>query len=62
MYGTTFDIDDNVLDEDYVVPIGKAKIMREGKDITLVSHSIGKLYIKIPLCYFEMNKDEIFES
>jgi len=41
MYGTTFDIDDNVLDEDYVVPIGKAKIMREGKDITLVSHSIG---------------------
>ena len=62
MYGTTFDIDDNVLDEDYVVPIGKAKIMREGKDITLVSHSIGKIYIKILLCYFEMNKDEIFES
>merc|ERR1712209_26104 len=41
MYGQTFDIDDNVLDEDYVLPIGKAKIMRQGKDITLVSHSIG---------------------
>ena len=41
MYGQNFDIDDNVLDEDYVLPIGKAKIMRQGKDITLVSHSIG---------------------
>merc|ERR1712209_242573 len=41
MYGQTFDIDDNVLDGDYVLPIGKAKIMRQGKDITLVSHSIG---------------------
>merc|ERR1712012_384835 len=41
MYGTTFDIEDKVLEEDFVLPIGKAKVMREGKDITLVSHSIG---------------------
>merc|ERR1711981_337448 len=41
VYGTTFDIDDNVLDADFVVPIGKAKVQRQGKDITLVSHSIG---------------------
>merc|ERR1711953_678823 len=41
VYGSTFDIDDNVLDADFVVPIGKAKVQREGKDITLVSHSIG---------------------
>jgi pyruvate dehydrogenase E1 component beta subunit len=41
LYGTTFDISDDVLDENFVVPIGKAKIMRQGKDITLVSHSIG---------------------
>merc|ERR1712241_518323 len=41
MYGTTFDIEDKVLEDDFVLPIGKAKVMREGKDITLVSHSIG---------------------
>merc|ERR1712209_274344 len=41
VYGTTFDIEDKVLEEDFVLPIGKAKVMREGKDITLVSHSIG---------------------
>merc|ERR1719170_104094 len=41
LYGTTFDIEDKVLEEDFVLPIGKAKVMREGKDITLVSHSIG---------------------
>merc|ERR1711953_408903 len=41
VYGTTFDIEDKVLEDDFVLPIGKAKVMREGKDITLVSHSIG---------------------
>jgi pyruvate dehydrogenase E1 component beta subunit len=28
-----------VLDKDFVLPIGKAKVMREGKDVTLVSFS-----------------------
>ena len=38
LYGRSFDVP--VLD-DYVLPIGKARIMREGKDVTLVSYSIG---------------------
>jgi len=28
-----------VADKDFLVPIGKAKVMRPGKDITLVAHS-----------------------
>jgi pyruvate dehydrogenase E1 component beta subunit len=27
--------------DDYVLPIGKARVVREGKDLTLVSYSIG---------------------
>ncbi len=38
LYGHQFDVP--VLD-DYVLPIGKARIMRSGKDVTLVSYSIG---------------------
>ena len=38
VYGRTFEVP--VLD-DYVLPIGKARIMREGADVTLVSYSIG---------------------
>ncbi|MEZ5656170.1 MAG: pyruvate dehydrogenase complex E1 component subunit beta [Sphingobium sp.] len=38
LYGRSFDVP--VLD-DYVLPIGKARIMREGTDVTLVSYSIG---------------------
>ncbi len=38
LYGRSFDVP--VLD-DYVLPIGKARIMREGADVTLVSYSIG---------------------
>merc|ERR1712012_1468667 len=41
LYGTAFDVDDNVLDEDFVLPIGKAKVQRAGTDISLVAHSIG---------------------
>ena len=36
MYGVEFDIPDV---EDHVVPIGKAKVRREGKDVTLVAYS-----------------------
>ncbi|MBU4435347.1 MAG: pyruvate dehydrogenase complex E1 component subunit beta [Alphaproteobacteria bacterium] len=36
MYGVEFDIPDV---EDYVVPIGKAKVRREGTDVTLVAYS-----------------------
>ena len=36
MYGQSFDIPDS---EDFIIPIGKAEIVREGKDVTLVSFS-----------------------
>lgn len=39
MYGVNFDVSDEVMDKDFVVPIGKAKIMREGKDITITAHA-----------------------
>ncbi|MFX5214491.1 transketolase C-terminal domain-containing protein, partial [Acinetobacter baumannii] len=38
LYGRTFEVPKL---DDYVLPIGKARIMREGKDVTLVSYSIG---------------------
>ena len=37
MYGQSFDVPK---DEDYVIPIGRAKIEREGKDVTIVAFSI----------------------
>lgn len=36
MYGRTFDLPD---DPDFTLPIGKAKIMREGSDVTIVAFS-----------------------
>ena len=41
MYGESFPMSDEVLSPDYVYEIGKAKIEREGKDVTLVSFSRG---------------------
>ena len=38
VYGRSFDVPKV---DDYVLPIGKARVMREGKDVTLVSYSIG---------------------
>ena len=38
LYGRSFDVPQV---EDWVLPIGKARIMREGKDVTIVSYSIG---------------------
>jgi pyruvate dehydrogenase E1 component beta subunit len=38
LYGQTFDVPKL---DDYVLPIGKARIAREGTDVTLVSYSIG---------------------
>lgn len=39
MYGISFDVDDEVQGIDYVTPIGKAKIMKEGTDVTIVAFS-----------------------
>merc|ERR1719384_2724950 len=41
MYGTQFDVSDEVMKKDHVAPIGKARIQRPGRDITLAAHSIG---------------------
>lgn len=41
LYGTAFDVEDKVMESDFVLPIGKAKIMRSGSDVSLVAHSIG---------------------
>jgi len=41
LYGESFPVDDKILDKDFVVPIGKAKVMREGKDLSLIA--FGKL-------------------
>ena len=38
LYGQSFDVPKL---DDYVLPIGKARIAREGSDVTLVSYSIG---------------------
>lgn len=37
-YGYSFDVPDV---EDYTVPLGKASVVREGADVTLVTYSIG---------------------
>jgi pyruvate dehydrogenase E1 component beta subunit len=37
MYGKSFEVPEG----DYIVPIGKAAVKRAGKDVTLVSYSIG---------------------
>jgi len=41
LYGRSFDVPDL---EDYTVPFGKARIWREGDDVTIVSFGIGMTY------------------
>ncbi|MDR3498580.1 MAG: pyruvate dehydrogenase complex E1 component subunit beta [Parvibaculum sp.] len=41
LYGKSFDVPKL---DDYVLPIGKARILKVGKDVTLVSHSHGLTY------------------
>ncbi len=38
LYGQSFDVPKL---DDYTLPIGKARVVKEGKDVTLVSYSIG---------------------
>ncbi|WP_338468379.1 pyruvate dehydrogenase complex E1 component subunit beta [Novosphingobium sp. ZN18A2] len=38
VYGRSFDVPEV---DDWVLPIGKARVMREGSDVTIVSYSIG---------------------
>ena len=37
MYGVTFDVPDHVMDKDFLIEIGKAKIERAGTDVTITS-------------------------
>ncbi len=38
VYGRSFEVPET---EDFVLPIGKARVVREGSDITIVSYSVG---------------------
>ncbi|KAL7410891.1 thiamine diphosphate-binding protein [Mrakia frigida] len=39
MYGISFPMSEAAMKDDFVLPIGKAKIEREGADVTIVAHS-----------------------
>ena len=39
MYGVEFDLSKEVMSKDFVVPIGKAKIERQGTDVTITAHA-----------------------
>jgi len=41
LYGTSFDVPKL---DDFVLPIGKAKVVRAGSDVTIVSFSFGMTY------------------
>jgi pyruvate dehydrogenase E1 component beta subunit len=47
MYGEFFDVTDEEMDMDFLLPIGKGNIEREGKDITLVGFAKVNLYYKM---------------
>lgn len=39
LYNQKFEVSSEAQDKDFIVPIGKAKVEREGKDVTLISFS-----------------------
>ena len=39
MYGVSFDMSPEAMGEDFLLPIGKAKVEKEGSDVTIVAHS-----------------------
>lgn len=39
MYGVTFDTPDHVFDKDFVLPLNKAKVEKEGTDVTITAFS-----------------------
>jgi len=41
LYGKAFEVSDEVLDENYVCPVGKAKIELEGDDVSVISFGYG---------------------
>ncbi|KFM28341.1 Pyruvate dehydrogenase E1 component subunit beta-1, mitochondrial [Auxenochlorella protothecoides] len=57
MYGESFEVSEEVLDKDFVLPIGKAKIQREGTDLTIVAS--GKLVGFALQAAAELDKDGV---
>ena len=41
MYGVEFECSDEVMDKNYMVPIGKARMHMEGDHVTLLSYAAG---------------------
>jgi pyruvate dehydrogenase E1 component beta subunit len=41
LYGTSFPVSEEFESADFVIPLGKAKVAREGTDVTIVSYSKG---------------------
>jgi len=39
MYGEVFEADPKAMDKEFLIPVGKAKIMKEGTDVTIVTFS-----------------------
>lgn len=39
LYGVTFPMSSEAMSDNFLLPIGKAKIEREGSDVTIVAHS-----------------------
>jgi len=39
LYNDVFEVDEKVLDKNFLAPIGKVRIMKEGKDISIASYS-----------------------
>ena len=39
LYGENFEVSEKALRDDFLVPIGKAKVMREGDHVTIVAYS-----------------------
>ena len=40
LYGVSFPMSAEAQSDDFVLPIGKAKVEKEGSDVTIVAHSI----------------------
>lgn len=41
LYGMSFEVSEECLDKDFVLPIGKAKVEREGKHVTITAYARG---------------------
>src|SRR5699024_2193041 len=54
MYGMKGEVPD---DEDYIIPIGKAKVKREGSDVTVIAH--GKMYHIATQAAKQLEKDGV---